>query len=210
MSTRAAADHGPGDADRIAWDGSLCIRRSRDAAAEYAQIAWWMNQPHVKHWWDPDLPPATPESVARDYPAAGDDPGVNCLIELDGRPVGFIQFYRWSWYPEERAMLGVAVDADAWGLDVLIGERALLDRGIGSRAVDLLCRRLERHECASAVLLVTDVENLRAHRAYEKVGFVTVNEILDTDTRHGERVRSHVMRRSSGSALADRPPQRPR
>ena len=129
------------------------------------------------------------------------DQTANCVIELANTPIGFIQFYRWNDFPEDVALLeGMTLPDTAWGLDVFIGDAGAVGRGVGSRAVGVLCSHLEEERGATEILLVTDVTNHRAHRAYEKVGFATVKEILDTDTRDGERVRSYVMRRAGRPA----------
>ena len=61
-----------------------------------------------------------------------------------------------------------APDADTYGLDIHIGEPDLIDQGIGSRAVDLVCRHLERDLGASWIALTTEVdEPSRAARLRE-------------------------------------------
>jgi RimJ/RimL family protein N-acetyltransferase len=40
---------------------------------------------------------------------------------------------------------------------------------------------------AAAVALATELDNVRAIRAYEKAGFVKQGQVLDTDTKNGER-----------------------
>jgi RimJ/RimL family protein N-acetyltransferase len=64
--------------------------------------------------------------------------------------------------------------------------------------VHLVCVHLAERWGAEAVLLVTYRDNLRAQRAYERVGFRRIGEVLDTDTRGGERIPSYVMRWTLG------------
>ena len=73
-----------------------------------------------------------------------------------------------------------------------------MDRGIGSRAVALLSRHLEDDRNATRIALTTDVENLRAQRAYEKAGFEKIRAVLDLDLRGGERSRAWLMVRVRG------------
>jgi len=93
--------------------------------------------------------------------------------------------------------MGMEVHEDAFGIDVFIGELDLIGRGIGSRAVDLLTRLLFDERGASQVAIVTALDNHVAQRAYEKAGFHRVGEVLDTDVRDGERVRSWLMTRET-------------
>jgi aminoglycoside 6'-N-acetyltransferase len=174
----------------IAADGALAVRTMGDEDAEYALIVRWRAQPHVHEWWDPDDPPPTLEQVRAHYGprVRGEDPTTACLIETDGTPIGYVQFYRWLAWPDDEAVLDVGADPDTFGLDLFIGEPDLIGRGLGTRVVDLVCTYLERERGASAVALTTERTNLRAQRAYEKAGFRKVREVLDTDTRDGERV----------------------
>ena len=72
----------------------------------------------------------------------------------------------------------------------------MISQGHGSRAVDLLCRYLFETRGATSVALLTDIENVRAQRAYEKAGFEKIAEALDLDRRDGVRVRSWLMVRA--------------
>jgi aminoglycoside 6'-N-acetyltransferase len=174
---------------------NLSIRRMRDAAEDYQRFVAWRNLAHVREWWDPDDPPMTMESAVDEYgpDVAGRTATQAAIIELDGMPVGFLQFYPWAAYQQELADIGVEVPAGAWGLDIFIGETEWLSRGVGSRAVRTLCDRLISDEGATAIAFGVEKDNLRARRAYEKAGLTPTVEFLDSDTRGGERVLSILM-----------------
>ena len=59
-----------------------------------------------------------------------------CIIELEGRPIGYLQFFRWCSWPDAARELDVT-RRGPYGLDVLIGEPDQIGKGIGSRAVAL-------------------------------------------------------------------------
>ena len=176
-------------------DGNLTIRGMRDAPDEYQRFVAWRNLPHVREWWDPDDPPMTLESALEEYGAdvAGRTATRAAIIEVDGMPVGFLQFYPWAADPQELVDIGVEVPAGAWGLDIFIGEPEWLSRGVGSRAVRTLCDRLIRDGGATAIAFGVEKGNLRARRAYEKAGLTPTVEFLDSDTRGGERAVSILM-----------------
>ena len=182
--------------DRVlAAEGDLVIRRMRDSAEDYAQMVTWRNQPHVRHWWDPDLPELTIDSAKDEYRVdtlEGSD-STACMVELDGRPVGFMQFYRWASYVDEAREVGIPFDDDTWGVDVFIGEPEHVGRGLGTRMMNLLCGYLERELGATSIALTTELTNAAAIRCYEKSGFEKVAEVTDLDTRDGQRTRDWLM-----------------
>jgi aminoglycoside 6'-N-acetyltransferase len=182
--------------DNIIADERVRVRRMRPDDGEYALMARWLNEPHVREWWNPDEANATVELVRRDYGRYTDASSQNVVafIEDHGRPVGFVQFYPWSLEREYCAKVGISVEPSAWAFDVFIGEPDAVGTGVATRALDLVCRHLIAERGASAVVIVTETSNVRAHHVYEKLGFVNELDFLDVDTRGGERVRSYLMR----------------
>jgi aminoglycoside 6'-N-acetyltransferase len=96
--------------------------------------------------------------------------------------------------------MGVDADDATFGLDILIGEPDLVGHGHGSRVVAMVSRYLERERGATRISLTTEITNERAQRAYEKAGFRKVREVLDIDTRNGERARCWLMIRDRSGA----------
>jgi aminoglycoside 6'-N-acetyltransferase len=190
------------ESDVVATKDGLTVRRMRDVADDYELMVRWRNRPHVRHWWDPDLPPLTLASARDEYrpDTRPDSDSTACIVELHGRPIGFMQFYRWASYADEANEVGIPFDDRTWGVDVFIGEPAEVGRGLGTRMVDLLCEHLEAERAASSIALTTELTNAAAIRCYEKAGFKKVAEVLDTDTRDGERTRDWLMVRAGVSA----------
>jgi aminoglycoside 6'-N-acetyltransferase len=179
----------------IASDGDLTLRAMRDDGADFGLLVRWRALPHVHEWWEPDHPAPDLDEVRAFYGprSRAEDPTTSCIIELDGTPIGYLQFYRWLAWPEEAEALEVGADADTFGIDLFIGEPDLIGRGVGTLVVSLICDHLERDHGATSVALTTETTNLRAQRAYEHAGFEKVREVLDTDTREGRRMRCWLM-----------------
>lgn len=178
-------------------DGALVIRRMQDGSAELELMADWLSRPHVKEWWDPDEPALDVEGVRKKYAPRTDDDSdtVSCLIELNEQPLGYLQFYRWFDHPQEVSEMGLGpIEPGSFGLDLFIAEADLLGIGLGTRIVRLACDYLSHERGATDVTLATEVINRRAQRCYEKAGFRKDRQILDIDTRGGERVRCWLMR----------------
>ena len=160
-------------------------------------MARWRNEPHVRAWWemDGDPMPYTPEDAREEY---GPDlepeaPTIPAIILMRERPVGYVQWYRWAGYADEVTAVGIPDDGAAFGLDIFIGEPDVVGTGVGSAAVDLVCRTLFAEGAASSVALLTAVGNEQAQRAYEKAGLRKVRRALDTDIKNGQRVESWLM-----------------
>ena len=183
--------------DTVVADDRVRIRRMSES--DFTLMTEWLNQPHVREWWDPDAELATVDTVRGDYGKylEPQSASVICFIEDNGRPVGFVQFYPWSAETEYMQKVGISVEPEAWAFDVFIGEPDAVGTGVATRALDLLCRYLVEQHGASAVVIITEVGNVRAHHVYEKLGFRKISEFLDEDTRDGERVRSYIMRRDA-------------
>jgi aminoglycoside 6'-N-acetyltransferase len=188
----------------ITSHGGLTLRTMRDDDDDYRLMVRWRAEPHVRAWWDPDEPAPDLDAVRAHYGprARPEDPTTACIIELDGVPIGYLQFYRWLDWPEDATALEVVADAHTFGIDVFIGEPRAVDRGVGTRAVSLICEHLERTKGALAIALATETTNLRAQRAYEKAGFRKVRQVLDADTRDGQRIRCWLMVRSAAAEPA--------
>lgn len=178
-------------------EGDLAIRRMRDEPADHELVVRWRNEPHVAEWWstDDDPTPTTFDRVVEKYgPRAEDGSWVTgCIITVGDRPIGYMQFYPWSGAAAEAREMGIPDVDGSYGLDIFIGDPDMVGRGVGSRAVALLARHLFDSHDATSVALLTPVENVRAHRAYEKAGFRKVKQTLDSDVVAGERRMSWLM-----------------
>lgn len=188
-------------AGEIVREGDLSIRRMRDTPGEYELVATWRNQPHVREWWDPDDAPMTSSDAERELRehVRGKTGTRAAIIELRGRPIGFVQFYPWAGESEYLDTVGIDVPPGSWGLDIFIGDLHRLGLGLGTRAIRLLCDHLLGSRKATAVALGVERANHRARRAYERAGMTPTVEFLDTDTRGGRRVVSILMVRKRDS-----------
>lgn len=191
----------------VVTDGDLVIRRMRDSEADYRLIVRWRNLPHVRRYWDPDLPPTTLASAIEELrpDLAPDAASTPCIVELEGRPIGYVQFYRWASYADDAEDVGIPFDDRTYGLDIFIGEPELVGKGIGTRVVDILAGYLIGELGAGVVALTTDVTNHAAQRCYEKAGFHKVRRVLDTDTYEGRRVWAWVMIRPASTPAPPAP-----
>ena len=183
------------DSGVLAAADGLTIRRMRDELDDYALLARWRSAPHVSEWWDTAQTEHDLDGVVAKYRSRtnSESPTTACIIEVACLPVGYIQFYPWAAYENETREIGFELPLGYWGIDLFIGEHDYLDRSFGSQAVSLVYCFLTAQRGAAGLALVVARDNLRAQRAYGKAGLVRVSEVLDTDTRAGQRIPSYLM-----------------
>lgn len=140
----------------------ITFRPLKDSDAGLLLI--WMSSPHVQPFWAEDG--STPEDeVETAVDLIGSDEGAAFIIELNKRPVGYIQYYH----------CGPDQPEGALGIDLFIGDVSLTGEGLGPQILrqfgdDLLARG------ATRLIIDPPSSNDRAISAFRKAGF----EIYET------------------------------
>ena len=136
----------------------------------------WLRRDHVARWWHK----AAEESMA-EYRAAleGREPTDLYAIILDDRPIGMLQTYLASDYPEWENI--VQVGPGVAGLDILIGDEGLIGQGLGPRILAAFVRDIVS---APAVIATIEEDNRRSWRAFEKAGFTHVRDVEEDGLPH--------------------------
>lgn len=132
----------------------------------------WMNSPHVRLWWHQDGSTAEDE-VEEALSFIGSDDGAAFIIELNKRPIGYIQYYDpYSEWPDsaDNAFYFAGQPKGVLGLDMFIGDVTLTGEGLGPQILrqfsdDLLAKG------APKLLIDPDSKNARAISAFAKAGF---------------------------------------
>jgi aminoglycoside 6'-N-acetyltransferase len=125
-------------------------------------IAGWLAEPHVAEWWDD-----ADEEVAAIREHIDSISVEPLIIELDGRPIGYLQSYDPHLeddHPYQDQPFGTL------GIDLSIGVPDLVGIGHGSAIIRQFVEELFA-EGTPRVIIDPDPANLRAIRAYEKAGF---------------------------------------
>jgi aminoglycoside 6'-N-acetyltransferase len=141
--------------------------------ADFPLLAGWLAEPHVARWWNHEF---TTEAVERDFgqSADGDEPSEDHLALVDGRPVGLIQHSHYVDYPESRDELLplVNVPDGAVCIDYLIGDPALIGRGLGTRIISTFTARVWRTDPqASCIIVAVCSANEASWKALLSAGF---------------------------------------
>ena len=138
----------------------------------------WLERPHVKRFYGDH---GAYEDVVDHYVPAieGSDPTDHYIVQLDGRPVGMVQTYLVSDYPEHASLMRID-DAETAGVDILVGEEEFTGRGLGTEILrrlvdDIVFARDETVGCVADPA----VDNTASVRAFEKAGFRIISEHVD-------------------------------
>lgn len=136
------------------------------ALSDLALLRYWDTKPHViaasgddgEIDWKTELPRAVDW---REF----------LIAEVGGRPIGMLQVIDPA--REETHYWGNA-EPDLRAIDIWIGEETDLGRGWGTEMMRLALSRCFSDTRVNAVLIDPLAANTRAHRFYERLGFVSV------------------------------------
>lgn len=147
--------------------GSITFRPL--SRSDFPLLERWLKEPHVLRWWREPLEGA--ELEAKYGPRIdGIEPTFVFVIDCDGRPVGWIQWYRWADYQRHARRIGAAL-SDA-GIDLAIGAPEMIGRGLGPFVIrTFLDQVVFVDPSVTAVVSDPEASNVRSRRAFEKAGF---------------------------------------
>jgi len=159
-------------------------------------LARWLRDPAVGAWWEGTTVDYDETYVrAEMLPRTDEHHVTQAIVELDGEPIGFQQWYALDGEPDSMAKYGLTPEDRAYGIDQLIGESRQHGQGIGTRQVRAVSAWLLGPNGPQARLVITDpvVENERAVRCYQKSGFVIVRRLPGHEWIDGEPRDSWLM-----------------
>jgi RimJ/RimL family protein N-acetyltransferase len=128
------------------------------AADDFPLLLEWLSKPHVKQWWDDG--DDTLEKVVRSYGEPEELLERFILVgscESGEKAIGYFQYY--------------LIPDGSIGIDQFIGEEEYIDRGLGTKAIQMFVEMIMRERKPTSIILDPSPENKRAIRCYEKAGF---------------------------------------
>jgi len=142
-------------------------------------VVRWFNDPGVRHWLhQSDRPDATLE-VAREHfwrPVAKGRALAWMIETPDGQPVGTLR------------LLEIDPHHGRAELAISIGETEHWDRGLGTDAIQQALAHAFDTLRLRRVCLITDADNARGIRCYEKAGFISEGLLRSHRLRYGQPV----------------------
>jgi aminoglycoside 6'-N-acetyltransferase len=145
---------------------------------DFPLLAHWLAEPLVHRWWNDE---STLEAVERDYGPCvdGTEPAEVFVAHVDGRPVGLVQRYEISAYPEDGAELLALCPGTpgAFSVDYLIGDAAARGSGLAARMIaEFVELSWARHPDAAEVVVPVAAGNRASWRSLERAGFTRIAE----------------------------------
>jgi aminoglycoside 6'-N-acetyltransferase len=141
---------------------------------DFGLVVRWLASPHVAKWYVTGSIEAEIEDVRRSV--AGEQRTNVLVVEEDGRPIGWCQWYLLSDYPEYEADVdGQPGDV---GIDYAIGDPTRIGHGLGTQLIDLLVGQIRQIHPGAGIVADPDATNMASRRILEKNGFRLVDERL--------------------------------
>ena len=159
------------------------LRRMQDDEGDYRQLSQWLTDERVLEWYEGrDQPYPLERVIAKFSPRVLRREAVMpCFILLAGRPVGYLQYYPVT----DAAGYELESAEDTWAFDLFVGEPELWSAGVGSTALRLAVRYVFEEHGAKHCVIDPRVDNPRAIRAYEKLGFTKVKVLVGHEEHEG-------------------------
>ncbi len=144
----------------------------------------WMSNPTVLQYYQGRDEPLDMEKVTEIF-YDPDTEDVQCIIEYEGVPIGYIQYYVLD--EESRQTYGYQ-DADEiiYGMDQFIGKPEYWNRGIGTLLIQTMTTFLIQQKQAHRIAMDPQTWNIRALHCYEKCGFQKVKLLPKHEWHEGQ------------------------
>ncbi|MFC4712733.1 GNAT family N-acetyltransferase [Planococcus dechangensis] len=154
---------------------NVSIRKMNHADLE--TMARWLSTEAVLKFYGDVNSPFSLQQVEKKYGPRidGDVLVVPFIVELNGAPIGFMQYYKIE--KCEQQTFGYPANLDVYGIDQFIGVPSLFNKGLGTIMVKKFIVSIVETTDADLVILDTAISNPRAIRCYEKCGFSKMQKI---------------------------------
>jgi aminoglycoside 6'-N-acetyltransferase len=162
----------------------MTVTFSALTASHFPLLLQWLEAPHVKPWWHPDIR-WTPERIKEKYDSYVQGykfkqgikkPIQAYIVYAEENPRVYVQVYNAHDSPREDSWDDFPISLAS--LDIFIGEEAFLGQGLGALILkQFLSEYVDPHY--DACFLDPDTANIKAIRAYEKAGFKRIRTLKE-------------------------------
>ena len=170
-TNKTLREHGIYLCGRGPYSKRLQLRPMREK--DWQVLYEWNNDPEVLYFAEGDYVSSRSMEDTQQIYAEVSQSGLCFIIELDMRSIGECWLQRMNVGCIQRKYPGL----DCRRIDLLIGEKALWNRGIGTEVIRALAEYGFRHENADMIFGLPGSHNPRSIRAFEKAGFRRTGEL---------------------------------
>lgn len=141
----------------------LLLRQFRNE--DIALFEKWLYTPHVSKWYHDPL------DWIDEIKKRNDEFSFlyHFIVELEGRPIGFCQYYEYCHSKEE--WHGNTEINGTYSIDYLIGETEYLKKGYGSAIIKALIEKIKLHNNAKRIIVQPEQENKASCNTLLSCGF---------------------------------------
>lgn len=175
------------------WQGEigvLSLREMGDTEEDMAQLLEWLSNPSVTDWAWGEHAPWNMKKVKEHFSSkARDEAETPCFVEMDGEPIGYLQFYpiREDSY-RFRPPIAYERFSGGYGMDIMIGYPGLWNKGVGSKAIRMTAHYLFSKMGAALVCADPEKDNPRSVACWKKAGFTAEGILPGYDNPEKESV----------------------
>jgi RimJ/RimL family protein N-acetyltransferase len=127
-------------------------------------FSFWLHKNYIAKWYN------DPEDWLHEVSSDEFSFVHHFIVEEDGRPIGFCQYYDYG-IPREN-WHGTFDITDTYSIDYLIGEEAFLGKGYGARIVKCLIEKVFAETNAQKIIVKPEDDNTASCNTLLSAGFV--------------------------------------
>lgn len=167
----------------------IILRLMEDSLENYQLMAKWLTDERVLEFYAGRDNPFDLEKVIATYqPMVVENDAVKpCLIYYENIKIGYLQYYSLDDLPEtDKKKYCLEKTDNVYALDLFIGEPDYWHRGIGTKILTMAVNYIFEVLLASKIVIDPHIDNTRATRCYEKVGFEKVKVLPAHELHEGK------------------------
>jgi aminoglycoside 6'-N-acetyltransferase len=167
----------------------ITIRLMDDKQENYQLMAKWLSDERVLEFYEGRDNPFDLSKVIESYQpmVRGNDTTKPCFIYSQNITIGYLQYYSLDDLPQaDKQKYCLGKTDNVYRLDLFIGEPNYWHRGIGTKVLTMAVNYIFEVFLANKVVVDPRVENTRAIRCYEKVGFAKVRLLPAHELHEGK------------------------
>jgi aminoglycoside 6'-N-acetyltransferase len=164
-------------------EDNLSIRKMQDIKSDYNLMLHWLNTPLLLEYYEGRDKKFDIYRIKSKYQPRilGKEKTIPHIAQIDNIPIGYLQFTELD--EKQKAQYELNKNDLCYGIDMFIGETEYLNKGLGTKLLKMLVKYIFTELNADLITIDPRVENFRAIRAYEKVGYKK-NKILPKHELH--------------------------